>query len=77
MPRLVVDITESEAERLAWLAKNLDMAGIQTSDSEIVGVLIMTVQREALENAYKDPGSLADIGRQRFAERERTEHRGS
>ena len=72
MPKLLVDLTDSEAESLAWLAKNLNMAGIETSDSEIVGVLIMTVQGEALENAYKDPGSPADISRHRFADRERT-----
>jgi hypothetical protein len=30
MPKLTVSLTESQAERLAWLTKNLDMAGGDT-----------------------------------------------
>jgi len=51
---MTLTLDDDAAERLAWLAKNLNMAGIQTSPSEIVGVLIMTAQRDALETAYKD-----------------------
>jgi hypothetical protein len=62
MPKLAFDITEAQAERLAWLGKNLEMAGIKASPSEVVGVLIMTVQRDALEAAFAEQrtSALAD-----------------
>jgi hypothetical protein len=54
MPKLTVSLTESPTDRLAWLTKDLDMAGIKASESEIVGTLIKMAQRDALEDAFKD-----------------------
>ena len=62
MPKLALDITAAQAERLAWLRKNLEMAGIKASPSEVLGVLIMIVQRDALEAAFaaQRTNALAD-----------------
>ncbi len=55
MPQITVTLTDAQSERLAWLAKSLAMYGaVKATPDEIIGTLIMTVQREELERAVSD-----------------------
>jgi|NGEPerStandDraft_6_1074524.scaffolds.fasta_scaffold612281_2 hypothetical protein len=52
--KITIELSDSQAERLAWLAKNLAAAGTPASESEIIGLLIMTAPSETVEVAFAE-----------------------
>jgi hypothetical protein len=50
--KITIELDESQAARLGWLRKTLAMAGTPATATEIIGMLILTVDRDALETAF-------------------------